>query len=135
MKSTIAYGILSLIFFGFSTVQMPQGPHNGRIEKAGNLYFIEFKNLNQEIQTYLLDKTFKCIGNKDISCEIKFIYTDGTSYTKPLQPYGNEGFSSGIITSPFHSCRISFNVAGKIVSAKFENQHLLVQKKEMDKLK
>jgi hypothetical protein len=100
------------------------------VEKAGNSYFIELKNLNQEIHTYLLDKTFRCIGNRGISCEIKFLYADSTTYTKQLLPYGNDGFSSGPITSPFHSCRIIFNVAGKILSARFENQNPLVQKTE-----
>lgn len=129
MKSIIAYIILSLVFFS-STAQIQQGPHKGLVEKAGNSYFIEFKNLNQEIHAYLLDQTFKCVGNKDIFCEIRFLYADSTSYTKPLQPFGNEGFSSGLITSSYHSCRIIFNIAGKIVSAKFENQNPIVQKTE-----
>ena len=127
MRSTIAYIILSLLFFSF-TEQIQQGPHKGVVEKAGNSYFIEFKYLNQEIHTYLLNKTYTCISNKGISCEIKFIYSDSTSYTQSLQPIGNEGFSTGFITSQFNSCRIIFNIAGKTVSAKFENQNPLVQK-------
>lgn len=129
MKSIIIYNILLLAFFSSSYAQI-QGPHNGRVEKAGSSYFIEFKNLNQEIHTYLLDKTFRSIDNKGISCEIKFIYADSTSFTKSLLPFGNDGFTSGLITSPFHSCRIIFNVAGNTVSAGFENPNPLVQKTE-----
>jgi hypothetical protein len=90
----------------------------------------EFKSLNQEIHTYLLDKNLECIPNKDISCEIKFIYSDSTTYTRALQPFGREGFSSGMFSTPYNSCRVIFNAYGKTISAKFQNQNPLVQNQD-----
>lgn len=67
---------------------------------------------------------------KDISCEIKFIYSDSTTYTRALQPFGREGFSSGMFSTPYNSCRVIFNAYGKTISAKFQNQNPLVQNQD-----
>lgn len=106
-----------------------QGPHDGIVKPAGE-YHIEMKNTYDYFFTYLLDKNQNPIPNKGIQCEVKFIHGDTTSTIIPLKPYGDDGFSSATHSLQFNSCRIYFTVKGKLVSALFENQSLIVEKQE-----
>jgi hypothetical protein len=76
---------------------------------------------------YLLTKENKSIINKDITCEIRFFLLDGTSLDIPLKPFEDNAFVIDYFASDYGSFRIMFQVAGKSVSAKFENESLLVK--------
>lgn len=105
------------------------GPHNGIVKPAGE-YNIEMKNTYDYFFAYLLDKNQEPIPNKGMQCEVKFIHPDTTSTTIPLKPFEEDGFSSAIHSIKFSSCRVYFRVKGKLISAQFDNQNLIVQKKE-----
>lgn len=131
MKRKRAFTFFSIssvvLLFGMNSPQYPTGPHNGHIQKTGN-YYIEMKNSEQEIHAYLLDIKMVPLSNKGITCETKLIFADSSVLIKHLKPFGNDGFSVGIPPIPYNYCRISFTVAGKIVSAGFENRSLIVEK-------
>lgn len=105
------------------------GPHGGRIEKAEN-YNIEMKTDYTHFYTYLLTKKNKSINNKSISCEIRFFLLDGTTIDLPLKPFGDDAFVIDYFADDYGSFRVTFQVAGKAVSAKFENEKLLVKKEK-----
>jgi hypothetical protein len=131
MKLKIIFNVILVLIavalLGINYLQPNVGPHNGSLQKAGT-YYIEMKSMHQEIHAYLLDKRMEPIGNKGISCEVKLLYADSSCLIKPLKPFGNDGFSTGIPYTPYFYCRVSFKVSGKVVTAGFENQNLIVQK-------
>lgn len=105
------------------------GPHNGIVKPAGG-YNIEMKNTYDYFFAYLLDKNQEPISNKGIQCEVRFILADTTSTILSLKPFEEDGFSAATQSIKFSSCRIYFKVKGKLISAQFENQNLIVEKKE-----
>ena len=117
---------VTIVLIGMIFNQPSVGPHKGSVQKAGN-YHIEMKSMYQEIHAYLLDKNLVSIVNKGITCEAKFLYADSSCLIKPLKPFGNDGFSTGIPSIPFYYCRVSFKIGGKLVSAGFENQSSIVK--------
>lgn len=117
---------ISIVVMALVFAQPTIGPHNGVVQRAGN-YHIEMKSMYQEIHTYLLDSKLKSIGNKGISCEAKFLYQDSSCLMKPLKPFGNEGFSTGIPSIPFYYCRVTFKIGSKTVTAGFKNENAIVQ--------
>ena len=113
--------ILAALLISLKYLQPAYGPHQG-IVKSGGEYNIEMKNSPQNFYTFLLDKKNNPISNKGISCEVRFVFADNTGVVKYLEPYGEDGFSLASGAPNFLSCRIYFNVLGKTISAKFENE-------------
>jgi uncharacterized protein YxeA len=130
MKSKIIFLTLLLIallfLIGFEFYQPSVGPHGGIVKLAEN-YNIEMKNPYGNFYAYLLDKKLKPVSNKGISCEVKFFFADNTNMDAVLKPQGDDSFFTET-TARYQSCRVTFNVFGKIVSAKFENENPMVQK-------
>jgi hypothetical protein len=77
---------------------------------------------------YLLDKNLKTIGSKDISGEVKFFLADSTAIDVVLKPAAGNSFIAKVAPG-FYACKITFHVSGKDVSASFEKQSQIVQKK------
>jgi hypothetical protein len=126
--STLFVGI-AIVFVSFNSYQSAIiGPHDGIVKEAGD-YNIEIKNSEPTLYAYLLDKKLKPIANKGILCEARFLFSDSTNVNIHLKPYGNEGFSMESSALKYNSYRIYFNVNGKMVSAQFENESLIVEKK------
>ena len=121
--------IIAIILISQNYSNQIVGPHGGRLKQAEN-YNIEMKNPYGEFYTYLLDKNLVPISNKSkgISCEVNFFILDNMVSDFILEPKGEDAFFTKI-TMPYHSCRITFHVFGKKVSAKFESETLIVQKK------
>ena len=105
-----------------------EGPHGGKIQKVKN-YTIEVKKMYSRFYAYLLDSENKTIDSKNLSCEIRFLQMDGTHLDIPLKPYPGDGFTLDYFSSDYNSYRITFKVAGTSVSAKFENESVLVKSK------
>jgi len=116
-----------VIFIGSEFFQPTLGPHGGTMKQVEN-YNIEMKNTYGNFYTYLLDNKQNPIGNKGISCGVKFFYADNTNVEVLLKPLGEDCFFTET-TTPFQTCRITFNVFGKKVSARFENEVPMVKKK------
>ena len=131
MSSKNVYIIIvcGIILTAFQFQHTPLGPHGGRVKEAG-IFNIETKNTVTDLYAFLLDKKLKPIANKGISCSGKFILTDSTSVIIPLRPLGEDGFSMSLGSLRYASCRISFNVSGKIYSTLFENENLIATKKQ-----
>lgn len=136
MKTKLLLSVLILtgiiLAYSFNTKQGTTGPHGGRLRQAEK-YNIEMKVVHPNLYIYLLDQKLQPISNKGVSCEAKLFFYDNTSVDVPLKPFGEDGFimESGI--TDFHSCRITYNLYGKILSTRFENENAIVQKKVIDK--
>jgi len=119
--------IVAAIFVSPIIFQSSYGPHGGLIKPAGN-YQIEMKNPFGNLYAYLLDKKSRTIPNKGISCKARYYFPDSTTTEIDLKPLGEDGFVTET-TIRFYSCKITFNLFGKSVSAKFENETPIAQKK------
>ena len=121
--------VATFILLGFGLYQSSNGPHGGAMKQADNYYFIEMKNPYGNFFAYLLDKNYKLMSNKGISCEVRFFAHDNTTTDVALKPFGEDGFSAEV-SIPYQSCRITFQVFGKPVTTLFENETLMVEKKK-----
>lgn len=108
--------------------QTTTGPHGGSLKPAENFY-IEMKTSYPGFYTYLLNRQCKPIGNKGISCEMKFLFPDSTNLDVELQPYLEDGFRTESNILGYHSCRVTFHAFDKVISAWYENENAIVQKK------
>lgn len=121
--------IIAGAFISMKTIFSDEvGPHGGRLQKAGK-YNIEAKQMFSRFYAYLLDSEKKAIDSKGLSCEIRFFLTDGGQVDLQLKPYVGDGFSLDDFQSEYTSYKVTFKVAGKAVSAKFENENILVKGK------
>jgi hypothetical protein len=120
----IAAGILLVSLGVFQTTTF--GPHGGIVKPAGS-YQIEMKNPYGNLYAYLLDVESKPIRNKRITCSVRYYFPDNTTTDVDLKPYGEDGFTTET-TIKFYLCKVTFNLQGKSVSAKFENENPIVQK-------
>lgn len=125
---SILLAIILLVSSKMFQPSITKGPHNGTIKQAGD-YYIEMKIIYPNFYAFLLDNKIKPITNKGISCQTQFELGDGTTLNVHLMPYGEDGFFTGSYMPNYSSCEIYFNVFGKSVSAKFENENLIVKKK------
>src|SRR3989344_1502778 len=126
----IFFVVLALIAGAFISMKTifsdDQGPHEGRIQKVGNNY-IEVKKEYIHLYAFLLDEQKNAMNNKDISCEIRFFIKDGSTLDIPLTKHGVDGFVVDYIANDYNSFRITFEMGGKSIGAKFDNESLLVK--------
>ena len=119
--------ILATVFFyalkPFQT--STAGPHGGSLQKAEN-YHIEMKSFNSNVYTYLLDEKLKPINNTGMSSTIKFFFRDSVTTDAIMKPEGKDGFVLESNTIVYQSCKVSFKMPGKSVSAMFENENIIV---------
>ena len=131
MKSKLILPLLLLTAASFlvslSTYQATTGPHGGKLKRAEN-YLIELKMFNADLYTYLLDQKLMPVGNKGISCEIKFFTPDSAYVNTVLKPFREDGFILESNTIVYQSCKVIFKVPGKSVSANFDNENVMVEK-------
>lgn len=105
-----------------------QGPHGGTVKKAGDFYIEMKNNPDTSFFAYLLNKKLKTVSNKGISAEVKLFFPDSTALDVPLKPVAGNAFTAKIIPG-FSTCKITFLVFGKEVSALFDKETQIVQKK------
>ena len=132
MKTKIIIVVVIVLVAGgllvsLNLFQSPNGPHGGVVKPAGN-YQIEMKNPYGNLYAYLLDVESKPIRNRRVTCNVRYYFPDNTTTDVDLKPFGDDGFTAET-TIKFYSCKITFNLQGKSVSAKFENENPIVQKK------
>ena len=119
---------LSLYLISLNLFQSSIGPHGGTVKLAGD-YNIEMKSIYPNIYTFLLNKKNKPIINKKLSCEISFMLPNNTVINSQLKSFRDDGFIMELGGLNFSSCRVFFNVLGKSVSAEFESENPIVEKK------
>lgn len=112
--------IALLAWIGVSSVDDPDGPHNGKIKSAGD-YRIEAGHTNTEIFAYLYDKNMGEIPNKGITCTAVFEFPDNTVGNLDLVPYGKYSFKALMIDRDYQSCVITFAKGADSISAKYDN--------------
>jgi|ERR1035437_2686533 hypothetical protein len=120
--------LAALFFYELKPFQTADGPHGGIVQRAEN-YNIELKSFNSNLYTYLLDQKLKPVGNKGISCTIRFFIPDSATMDATLKPYQENGFLLESNTIVYQSCKVIFKMPGKSVSARFENENIMVNKK------
>ena len=133
MKSNIiGFAVLLLVittaFVSMDKNQVITGPHGGRLQEAEN-FNIEVNTTYSEFYAYLLNKQYKPISNKGVTCKIRFLFPDSTNIDVTLNPYKEDGFRIESSVSGYRSYRVIFNAFGENISAKFENQIAIVQEK------
>ena|ERR1700758_2649421 len=100
-------------------IAKPHGPHGGMVKKTGE-YYIEMKNADRKIVTYLLDKKMNTISNKDVKGEARLFFSDSTTFDIPLKPSGEDEFTCSI-PMDFYACKITFTAYNNLIFAKFDN--------------
>ena len=129
---TIVFAALLLVittaFISMDTFQETTGPHGGRLQQVEK-FNIEVNTVNSEFYAYLLNKQYKPISNNGVTCKVRFLFPDNTDIEVSLKPYQEDGFRIESIVSGYHSYRVIFNAFGENISAKFENQIAIIQKK------
>lgn len=117
--------LMTICFYAWKPFQTIQGPHGGSLQKIEN-YHIEMKTLNSNVYTYLLDEKLKAITNKQMSCTIQFFFNDNVNTIATMKPAGEDGFILESNTIAYQSCKVSFKMSGKSMSARFENENIIV---------
>lgn len=120
--------ILVAIFITKSLSQSTSAPHGGKVKQAGN-YNIEMKHADAELYAFLLDNKLNPINNKDVTCDARLYFPDSSTVDVIMIPFGKDGFKAEPASEYFNSCKITFHLSGNNVSAEFENETLLVNKK------
>lgn len=127
MRPAFLLTLVLLVVLFSGTWQQPRGPHGGTVKAAGN-YHIEMRNTFTEFYTWLLDKKMKTISNKGITCKVQFFFADSTSVDAELKPEGTEAFTTSTAVPAFSVCRVTYDLSGKEVTARFSNEVTLVKK-------
>lgn len=132
MKAIIVlFGLLLsgiILLYSLKLKQSTVGPHGGEVKQAEN-FNIEMKAAFPNLYFYLLDQKLKPIENKGISCEVRFFFPGDTSTDLTIKPFQEDGFILEASKIVYNSCRVTFNVFGKSISAKFEKESIIVQEK------
>jgi|GEM_PF-2405370 len=97
------------------------GPHGG-ILNVEQGYKIEMINLAGSIIVYLFDKDLGIVSNKDIRAEIMFMYGDNAALNKTLVACEKNGFITEVANQYYFYSIVTFNISGKMITSKFENQ-------------
>jgi hypothetical protein len=119
--------ITAIVIISMKTLSAKSdGPHGGKV-KAVEKFNIETKIVFPRFYAYLLNDKLEPINNKGMTCEIQFSFPDSIQTSLPLKPEGTDGFSIETSVSDYSSYRVTFMAFGKPISAKFENESLLVK--------
>ena len=102
------------------------GPNGGRVQSVGEFY-IETKAVFPYLYTYLLNDKYKPISNKGITCNVEVLFPDNNQISLELKPEGEDGFRSETNLIGYSWYRVTFQVLGKPISTKFENESIQVK--------
>lgn len=105
------------------------GPHGGSLNVEQG-YKIEMIHPPGSVIVYLFDKDMSPISNKDIRAEIMFLYSGNATLNKPLVVSEKNGFTTEVVNQYYFYSIVTFNIAGKIITSKFENPVGMAKKNE-----
>jgi len=118
--------LVTIAFYALKPFQTSLvAPHGGTLKQAEN-FQIEMKNSNSKIYTYLLDEKLQPVNNKEMTCAIKFFLPDSANLYVTMQPTGDDGFVTESNAYVYQSCKVIFKMPLRSVSARFENQNIIV---------
>lgn len=127
----ILFGLLLsgiVILYSVNRYQGTTGPHGGELKAAENFH-IELKEAFPNLHCYLLDQKLLPVSNVGVLCEVRFFMPDETSVDLTLKPFLNDGFILESNSIVYNSCKVTFNISGKSVSAKFDKENLIAHEK------
>lgn len=130
MKTKIIHLLFLVTAITLLSLDFPelQGTHGGVVKKAEGFYIEMKNNPDTSFSVYLLNKKLRTVSNKGISGEVKFFFPDSTTLDVPLKPVAGNAFTARVIPG-YYSCKITFHVFGKEVSAAFDRESQTAQKK------
>ncbi|MGZ3904006.1 MAG: hypothetical protein ACXVC6_09940 [Bacteroidia bacterium] len=105
----------------------PQGPHGGVVKKADNFY-IEMKSDEKNLSAFLFDRKLKAVEAIDLQGDVRFHLQDSTDVSVPLTRLDGNEFKC-VPPTGFYSCRVTFRITGKSISANFFNPLQVVLKR------
>ncbi|MBI2271124.1 MAG: hypothetical protein HYU69_12330 [Bacteroidetes bacterium] len=110
-------------------------PHSGRLKAAKN-YFVELLFTRENTFVYLFDsKDQKPVNNTGVTGKIVFIDFDNTSTSSDLGTYNNDGFIAKTNIPAYKSCIVSFDIRGEHISAQFDDNENMAERKKTDRVK
>lgn len=110
-------------------------PHGGKVKAAKN-YFIELLFTRENTFIYLFDsKDQKSINNTGITGKIVFTDFDNISSSSDLAAYSNDGFIAKTNIPAYKSCIVSFEIKGVHISAQFDENENMADRKKTDRVK
>ncbi|MEI8137726.1 MAG: hypothetical protein WCH21_10420 [Bacteroidota bacterium] len=125
----IAFAIFASNIKAQEPIKNIGGPHGGTMKSEQN-YKIEMLPSYKQILVYLYDKDVKPIANKGINGEVLFFYGEDVSLNMKLKACEDDGFIAEVAAPNYFYCVVKFNINGKTITTKFENQLELVEKEE-----
>lgn len=97
-----------------------RGPHGGTLVPAGE-YQVESLGCDEYLEIYIFDKYSDPLLNYGTSGEVKFFKGDNAATGVPLVLYGNDGFTAKFPDYTFSTYKVTLNIKGVTVTAKFNN--------------
>lgn len=116
--------LISLGTFSIASSSKQEDPKRGMIKEADG-YYIEIKNTNRNFNAYLLNSEKEPMSTKNIYAKAQFFFPDSTDLEIDLKPFNKVAFTC-IPPPGYYGCKITFNIMGKSVSAKFPSQTPIV---------
>lgn len=129
-KVLVTTACLFAAIFAFSLVSFRSdtGPNGGRLMSSGK-YKIELIETYSSVGAYLFDSILTPIKNSGVRCKATFFMKDDTHVDLDMLPIGDDSFILETFPQGYHSCRLTFDVFGKPVSAYFESRTAMAVKK------
>lgn len=110
-------------------------PHGGKVKAAKN-YFVELLFTRENTFIYLFDsKDRKPVNNTGVTGKIVFTDFDNTSSSSDLTAYNNDGFIAKTNIPAYKSCIVSFEIKGVHISAQFDENENMADRKKTDRVK
>lgn len=134
MRTFLALAFLGILnsFYAQVIIKNNIGPHGGILNVAKN-YKIEMTNSPGSVDVYLFDTDMEVVSNKNVRAEIMFVYSSNNTINKTMIACGKNGFTTEVGNQFYFYSIVTFNISGKIVTSKFENQMGLAE--DSNKLK
>ena len=99
-----------------------KGPHGGTVQEA-DPYHAEIAVKDGKVMLYLLDGDAKMMSNDGVIGSANFVMPDGKTIKEILTAHAGDGFEvSNAKVVNYKSCKATFTIKGKAVTAEFKNQ-------------
>jgi hypothetical protein len=115
----------SSVLYSQSTEPITPGPHGGTV-KATEGYCIEMLSPGGILNAFLLDKCWNPMDNKEMMCEVRYLFHDGKETTLKLVRLGKDGFRTEEAIGQYSSCLLTFELKSREVSVRFNNEEALL---------
>ena len=109
--------------FAIQSIRPHSGPHNGRVQPAGN-YYVEAGYNSRFIEAFVLDSLMHTEPNEGVTCIAIIDFPDGTQGNLDLLPYGRDRYRAPAPDKNYSSCLLSFTKDGQTITAQFMSEDM-----------